>query len=83
MMTSMRLLKRSRSRTQALAMRNHLLALLGSIATPLGSDAMLSYREVTLVMDYIDTYWVNNETILFAYIDARSLSQKGYETTGT
>lgn len=63
-------------------MRNHLLDLLISAATLAGDDTMLSFGEVTQIMDYLDAYWLNNDKILFAFIDAYSIDQEGYETTG-
>ena len=80
-LTGMRLLKRCRTDSQVTFLRTQLLDLLISNAAQLGSESRLSYKEVGSIMDYIDTYWLNNQTILNAFIDGPSLNVKAYETT--
>lgn len=63
-------------------MHNHMVNLLISEAAPIGSETKLSYDEVNSVVDYIDTYWLNNPIILWAFLDAHSLDVEAYETTG-
>ena len=79
----MRLLKRSRVQSQVNRMRTFMLELLINNAAAVGSETKLAYAEVQAVMDYLDTFWLANTTILYAFIDARSIAVEAYETTGT
>ena len=60
-----------------------MLELLINNAAAVGSETKLAYAEVQAVMDYLDTFWLANTTILYAFIDARSIAVEAYETTGT
>ena len=70
----MRLIKRCRKEAQVFAMREHMVNLLISHASQQGSETELSYLEVSSVMEYIDTYWLNNNIILGGFIDGPFLS---------
>ena len=75
-------MQRCRTDSQVGNMREHMLTLLISEADVGGSETKLSYDEVAMIMDYIDTYWLTNPTILYAFVDARFLDVEAYETTG-
>ena len=64
-------------------MRTFMVELLIDNAAAVGSETKLSYAEVQAVMNYLDTFWLANPTILYAFIDARSIGVEAYETTGT
>ena len=62
-------------------MRDLFVDLLIRESTAQGSETQLAYKEVLAVMDYLDTYWLNNPTILRAFIDGPFLHLDEYETT--